>query len=105
MFLGLENSGTIVVTCSFNLHGENNSPQSVFYTDYGGRKTAIRHQVQFPAVNHINFTSGFISLLFHNKNVLFCIENKIKKEEYISSLMKKKIILRFTFTLFSIQNN
>ena len=104
MFLGLENSGTIVVTCSFNLHGENNSLQSMFYTDYGGRKTAIR-QVQFPAVNHINFTSGFISLLFRNKNVLFCIENKIKKEESISSSMKKKIILRFTFTSFSIQNN
>ena len=76
----------------------------MFYTDYGDRKTAIR-QVQFPAVNHINFTSGFISLLFRNKNVLFCIENKIKKEESISSSMKKKIILRFTFTSFSIQNN
>ena len=30
-----------------HLHGENNSPQSVFYTDYGGRKTTIR-QVQSP---------------------------------------------------------
>ena len=61
-----------------------------------------------PAVNHINFTSAFISLLFlfsfRNKNVLFCIENK-KKDESISSSMKKKIILRFTFTSFSIQNN
>ena len=62
-----------------------------------------------PAVNHINFTSAFISLLFlfsfRNKNVLFCIENKKKKEESISSSMKKKIILRFTFTSFSMQNN
>ena len=31
LFLGLENNGTIIVT--FHLHGENNSPQSVFFTD------------------------------------------------------------------------
>ena len=33
-----------------------------------------------PGREHINFTSAFISLLFlfsfHNKNVLFCFENK-----------------------------
>ena len=90
-----------------HLHGKNNSPQSMFYTNYGGQKTAIR-QVQFLAVNHINFTSAFISLSFlfpfQNKNVWFCIENK-KKDESISSSMKKKIILRFSFTSFSIQNN
>ena len=59
-----------------------------------------------PRREHINFTSAFISLLFlfsfHNKNILFCFENKKKS---ISSSMKKKIILRFTFTSFSIQNN
>ena len=31
LFLGLENNGTIVVT--YSLYGENNSPQSAFYTD------------------------------------------------------------------------
>ena len=36
---------------------------------------------------------------------MFCFELKIKKKLSISSSMKKKIILRFTFTLFSIQNN
>ena len=30
-YLGLENNGTIVVRS--HLHGENNSPQSAFYTD------------------------------------------------------------------------
>ena len=60
-----------------------------------------------PGREHINFTSALISLLFlfsfRNKNVLFCVENK--KNESISSSMEKKIILRFTFTSFSIQNN
>ena len=58
----------------------------------------------------INFTFAFISLLFlisfHNKNVLFCFEKKKrKKNESISSSMKNKIILHFTFTLISIRNN
>ena len=39
-----------------------------------------------PGREHINFTSAFISLLFlfsfHNKNVLFCIENKKKRWIY-----------------------
>ena len=36
---------------------------------------------------------------------MFCFELKIKKNKSISSSMKKKIILLFTFTSFSIQNN
>ena len=60
-----------------------------------------------PGRERINFTSAFTSLLFlfsfHNKNVLFWVENQKKKS--ISSSMKKKIILLFTFTSFSIQNN
>ena len=58
---------------------------------------------------HIIFTSAFISLLFlfsfHNKNVLYCFVLKINKNESIASLMEKKIILRFSFTSISIQNN
>ena len=60
-----------------------------------------------PGREHINFTSAFTSFKFlfsfHNKNV--CFELKIKKNKSISSSMKKKIILLFTFTSFSIQNN
>ena len=50
---------------------------------------------------HINFTSAFISLLFlfsfHNKNVLFWVENKKK-------LIYFQFYLRLTFPSFSIQN-
>ena len=57
----------------------------------------------------INFTSAFVSLLFlssfHNKNVLFCFVLKINKKESIASSMGKKIILPFSFTSISIQNN
>ena len=62
-----------------------------------------------PGREHINFTSSFISLLFlfsfHNKNVLFCFVLKINKKEYIASSMEKQLILRFSFTSISIQNN
>ena len=55
---------------------------------------------QLPAMN-INFTSVFISLLFlfsfHNKNVLFWVENKKK-------LIYFQFYLRLTFPSFSIQN-
>ena len=60
-----------------------------------------------PGREQITFSSAFISLLFlcsfHNKNVLFCFENE--QNESISSSMKNKIIWRFTFALFSMQNN
>ena len=51
-------------------------------------------------LEHINFTSAFISLLFlfsfHNKNV--CFELKINKtNSSISSSMKKKIAFYFHF--------
>ena len=58
---------------------------------------------------HINFTSAFISLLFlfsfHNKNVLFCFVLKTNKKESIASSMEMQLILRFSFTSISIQNN
>ena len=52
---------------------------------------------------HISFTSAFISLSFYHFIIkMFCFVLKIKKN---SSSMKKKVILRFTFTSFSIQND
>ena len=62
-----------------------------------------------PGREHINFTSSFISLLFlfsfHNKNVLFCFVLKKNKKESIASSMEKQLILRFSFTSISVQNN
>ena len=62
-----------------------------------------------PGREHISFTSSFISLLFlfsfHNNNVLFCFVLKINKKESIASSMEKQLILRFSFTSISIQNN
>ena len=62
---------------------------------------------QFPAVNILILLLLLLHVYFYFHFIIkmFCFELKIKKNKCISSSMKKKIILLFTFTSFSIQNN
>ena len=56
-----------------------------------------------PGREHINFTSAFISLYvlfsFHNKNVLFCVENKQKRIYFQFNGKENNLTFYFRFNL------